>query len=62
MLVWEGSAFGIWRNYSDARRLTDLKTNEQVVPKNSHSLIFVASEYWGLIFLLLGIVLLFVKG
>ena len=53
---------GLWLNHRGARRLIDPETNEEVVLKNDHSLFFIPMQYWGPIFLVLGVIMLFVKG
>ncbi|PAM94909.1 hypothetical protein B4N84_10720 [Flavobacterium sp. IR1] len=51
--------FGIKWNNVLARTFIDKETGKEISFKNHHSLFWVKMEYWGIIFILLGIVILF---
>lgn len=58
-VVW---FLGRYLNTRGAKRLIDPETNKEIWMKNSHTFFFIPMEYWGPAFLVLGIILLFVKG
>lgn len=47
-----------WNN-KKGRRVIDEETGQRILIKNNHSLFWINLEYWGLIFSILGIVILF---
>ena len=52
--------FGLKWNSQEAERVfVDEKTGEKVRVKNNHSLFWIKMEYWGLIFAIFGIIILF---
>lgn len=57
VIVW---FFGRHLNSKGAKCLIDPETNQEVMLKNNHSLFFIPMEYWGPIFLVLGIIFLFI--
>lgn len=50
--------FGNKWNNKNARVVIDEQTGEKLLLKNNHSLFWIKMEYWGLIFFVLGIVIL----
>jgi hypothetical protein len=63
--IWVAAALvyvlGLWLDRQPGRAMIDKATGQEVVLKRSHSLFFIPVRYWVYIFLVLGIVLLFVK-
>ena len=52
--------FGLkWNSQDEGRVFVDEKTGERVKVKNSHTLFWIKMEYIGLIFLIIGILILF---
>ena len=52
--------FGLkWNSQEDGRVFVDEKTGERVKVKNNHTLFWIKMEYIGLIFLIIGIAILF---
>lgn len=51
--------FGNKWNNSEARTVIDEKTGQKFILKSNHSLFWLKMEYWGLIFGIIGIVILF---
>ena len=58
VIVW---FLGRYLNSKGARRLIDPETNQEVWLKRNHSFFFIRMEYWGPIFVVLGVVFYFVK-
>ena len=57
-IVW---FLGRYLNDKGTRRLIDPETNQEVTLKSNHSFFFIPMQYWGAIFVVLGIVLQFVE-
>ncbi|WP_407140474.1 hypothetical protein [Aquimarina sp. 2-A2] len=51
--------FGKKWNTKNSRVVIDEKTNERILLTNNHTLFWIKMEYWGIIFVVLGIVVLF---
>ena len=47
----------IWNN-EEVRRLIDEKTGQKIIMKRNHSLFFIKMQYWGIIFSVIGIIIL----
>ncbi|MBS9773601.1 MAG: hypothetical protein KGV59_00370 [Tenacibaculum sp.] len=54
-----GWFFGKKWNIKNERNLIDEETGERIKIRNQHTLFWIPMQYWGIIFLILGTVLLF---
>ncbi len=52
---------GHYLNVKRARVLMDPETGEDVVLANKHSLFFIPMQHWAILYVVLGIVMMFVK-
>jgi len=50
---------GILWNNVEARIMIDEKTGQKIILKRNHSLFFIKMQYWGVIFSIIGIIILF---
>jgi uncharacterized membrane protein YfcA len=52
---------GVYLNSRPGRAMIDKATGREVMLRRSHSLFFIPMEYWGVVLLIAGIVLFFVR-